>query len=133
VTRLLDGHHVPLYGSGENVRDWLHVDDHVRAISLVLVGGRAGEIYNIGGGTELSNRELTGMLLAATGRDESFVDHVADRKGHDLRYSVDTSKIAEDLGFRPEVSFDSGLTSVVDWYRDNRSWWEPLLARATLT
>ena len=133
VTRLIDGRRVPLYGTGENVRDWLHVDDHTRAIAMVARGGRAGEVYNIGGGTELSNRELTALLLEATGRDESAIEHVADRKGHDLRYSVDIAKIAGELGYAPEVDFAQGLSDVVDWYRDHRSWWEPLLDTAALS
>jgi len=132
VTNLIDERHVPLYGDGANIRDWLHVDDHCRGIALVLTGGRAGEVYNIGGGTELSNRELTGLLLEATGRDWSFVDAVADRKGHDLRYSVDISKISHELGYAPQVPFADGLADVVQWYRDNRSWWEPLKERAAL-
>ncbi len=132
VTNLLDGKHVPLYGDGANVRDWLHVDDHCRGIAAVLIGGRAGEIYNIGGGTELSNRELTELLLEATGRDWSFVDTVADRKGHDRRYSVDIGKIHKELGYTPQVAFAEGLADVVQWYRDNRWWWEPLKERAAL-
>jgi dTDP-glucose 4,6-dehydratase len=133
VTNLIDDRHVPLYGTGENVRDWLHVDDHTRGIAMVVTGGRAGEIYNIGGGTELSNRELTQKLLDATGRDWSSVDAVEDRKGHDLRYSVDISKIRGELGYEPLVPFDQGLADVVQWYRDNRDWWEPLKTRAALT
>jgi dTDP-glucose 4,6-dehydratase len=132
VTNLIDDRHVPLYGTGENIRDWLHVDDHTRGIAMVTTGGRAGEIYNIGGGTELSNRELTQKLLDATGRDWSYVDTVEDRKGHDLRYSVDISKIRGELGYEPLVPFDDGLAGVVQWYRDNRAWWEPLKARASL-
>jgi dTDP-glucose 4,6-dehydratase len=132
VTNLLDGKHVPLYGDGANVRDWLHVDDHCRGIAAVLIGGRPGEIYNIGGGTELSNRELTELLLEATGRDWSFVDKVADRKGHDRRYSVDIGKIHKELGYTPQVAFAEGLADVVQWYRDNRWWWEPLKERAAL-
>ncbi|MDF2444165.1 MAG: dTDP-glucose 4,6-dehydratase [Subtercola sp.] len=132
VTNLIDGKHVPLYGNGENIRDWLHVDDHTRAIALVLVGGRPGEIYNIGGGTELSNVELTNLLLEATGTDWSYVDHVEDRKGHDLRYSVDCSKISRELGYEPLIPFEQGLGDVVSWYRNNRAWWEPLKARAAL-
>jgi dTDP-glucose 4,6-dehydratase len=133
VTSLIDGRNVPLYGTGENVRDWLHVDDHTRGIALVLTGGRPGEVYNIGGGTELSNLELTGLLLEATGRDWQFVDRVEDRKGHDLRYSVDISKIRDELGYQPLVPFTTGLAEVVQWYRDRRDWWEPLAARAALT
>jgi dTDP-glucose 4,6-dehydratase len=132
VTNLIDGLHVPLYGDGGNQRDWLHVDDHCRGIALVLQGGRAGEIYNIGGGTELTNRELTTMLLEATGRDESFIDYVEDRKGHDRRYCVSIDKISRELGYTPQVPFDQGLADVVQWYRDHREWWEPLKARAAL-
>jgi dTDP-glucose 4,6-dehydratase len=132
VTNLIDGLPVPLYGDGENRRDWLHVDDHCRGIALVLSKGRAGEIYNIGGGTELSNRELTTMLLEATGRDESFVTYVEDRKGHDRRYCVSIDKISRELGYQPQVPFTQGLSDVVQWYRDNRAWWEPLKDRASL-
>ena len=132
VTNLIDDQHVPLYGEGNNIRDWLHVDDHTRGIAMVLVRGRAGEIYNIGGGTELTNKELTQLLLEATGKDWSSVDRVQDRLGHDLRYSVDISKIRGELGYEPLVPFEQGLTDVVQWYRDNRAWWEPLKARAAL-
>ncbi|GAB2854809.1 dTDP-glucose 4,6-dehydratase [Lentzea nigeriaca] len=132
VTNLIDGKKVPLYGDGLNVRDWLHVDDHCRGIQLVAEGGRPGEIYNIGGGTELTNRELTEKLLAATGRDWSFVEPVTDRKGHDRRYSVDISKISSELGYAPRVDFTVGLADTVEWYRENRAWWEPLKERAAL-
>ncbi len=132
VTNLIDDAHVPLYGDGGNVRDWLHVDDHTRAIARVLVDGRAGEIYNIGGGTELTNLQLTQLLLDSTGKDWSYVDKVPDRLGHDLRYSVDICKIQTELGYRPLVPFDTGLAEVVQWYRDNRAWWEPLKSRAAL-
>ncbi len=132
VTNLIDGANVPLYGEGTNVRDWLHVDDHCRGIHLVLTRGRVGEIYNIGGGTELTNKELTGLLLEATGADWDRVERVADRLGHDLRYSVDISKITAELGYTPQVDFTQGLADTVDWYRTNREWWEPLKARAAL-
>ena len=132
VTNLIDGKQVPLYGEGNNVRDWLHVDDHCRGIALVVTGGRAGEIYNIGGGTELTNKELTQLLLDHTGRDWSSVDRVDDRLGHDLRYSVDISKIQSELGYEPQVPFESGLADVVQWYRDNRQWWKPLKDKAAL-
>ncbi|MFT6973474.1 MAG: dTDP-glucose 4,6-dehydratase [Pontimonas sp.] len=131
VTNLLDGLKIPLYGDGANVRDWLHVDDHCRGIALVLEGGKPGETYNIGGGTELTNTELTHLLLNATGRDESFVEYVEDRKGHDRRYSVDISKIRSELGYEPQVPFESGLADVVQWYRDHRDWWEPLKEKTT--
>jgi dTDP-glucose 4,6-dehydratase len=127
VTNLIDGKSVPLYGDGLNVRDWLHVDDHCRGIQLVLERGRAGEVYNIGGGVEMPNRELTERLLAACGRDlDSFVEYVEDRKGHDRRYSLDDTKIRDELGYEPQTSFDEGLAATVQWYRDNESWWRPL-------
>jgi len=133
VTNLLDGKNVPLYGDGAHVRDWLHVDDHCRAVHLVLAAGRSGEIYNIGGGTELTNSQLTGLLLEATGTDWERVENVADRPGHDLRYSLDCSKISAELGYRPEIKFEEGLADTVTWYRENRDWWEPLKARAAWT
>jgi dTDP-glucose 4,6-dehydratase len=126
VTNLMDGKKVPLYGDGLNMRDWLHVDDHCRGIQLVAERGRPGEIYNIGGGTELTNLDLTMRLLAALGADESMIQPVLDRKAHDRRYSVDITKIAEELGYRPLVDFADGLADTVRWYRDNRQWWEPL-------
>ena len=128
VTNLLDGRTVPLYGDGGNVRDWLHVDDHCRAIALVSEKGRDGEVYNIGGGTELTNRELTGLLLDAVGADTSMIEHVPDRKGHDRRYAVDWTKIADELGYRPAVPFAQGLADTVRWYAQRRDWWEPLKA-----
>jgi dTDP-glucose 4,6-dehydratase len=134
VTNLLDGLKVPLYGEGANVRDWLFVDDHCRGIQLVLEKGQQGEVYNIGGGRELSNRELTEKLLEATGRDWSYVDHIVDPRGggHDLRYSVDHSKTGA-LGYVPRMGFEEGLALTVQWYRDNRSWWEPLKAATATT
>lgn len=131
VTTLLDGGMVPLYGDGSNVRDWLHVDDHCHALNLVLRHGRAGEVYNIGGGTELSNRELTSRLLAACGADWNQVRHVPDRPGHDQRYSVDCRKIHDELGYSPRHTLDEGLAETVAWYRDNRAWWQPPRAGET--
>ncbi|MFD3698590.1 dTDP-glucose 4,6-dehydratase [Streptomyces sp. NPDC058646] len=130
VSNLMDGKHVPLYGDGGNVRDWLHVSDHCRGIDLVLRKGRAGEVYNIGGGTELTNKELTGVLLDAAGVGWEMVDRVEDRKGHDLRYSIDISKISEELGYAPQITFEDGIKATIDWYRENRAWWEPLKVRA---
>jgi dTDP-glucose 4,6-dehydratase len=130
VTNLMDGQPVPLYGDGGNVRDWLHVSDHCRGIQLVLEKGRAGEVYNIGGGTELTNRELTGRLLEACGAGWDMVTPVTDRKGHDRRYSLDISKISEELGYAPQVGLEEGLAATVAWYRENRAWWEPLKARS---
>jgi len=124
VTNLLEGEQVPLYGDGGNIREWLHVDDHCRAIQLVLAGGRPGEIYNVGGGNEQTNRQITELLLEQLGADWSAVRHVADRKGHDLRYSLDETKIREELGYEPRIPFDRGLADTVDWYRDNPAWWK---------
>ncbi|MFF1561803.1 dTDP-glucose 4,6-dehydratase [Streptomyces sp. NPDC058279] len=123
VTRLLTGAAVPLYGDGGNVRDWLHVDDHCRALLAVLTGGRPGETYNIGGGTELTNKELTGLLLDACDAGWDRVEHVADRKGHDRRYSVDWTKIRTELGYTPVHDFREGLAETVAWYRANRPFW----------
>jgi dTDP-glucose 4,6-dehydratase len=130
VTNLMLGKRVPLYGDGGNVRDWLHVSDHCRGIHLALQAGRPGQVYHIGGGTELTNKELTSRLLEACGADWGMVEYVTDRKGHDRRYSLDCSKAATELGYRAHVPFDEGLASTVDWYRTNRDWWEPLKARA---
>ncbi|MEV0219866.1 dTDP-glucose 4,6-dehydratase [Streptomyces sp. NPDC050704] len=127
VTNLLSGQPVPLYGDGGNVREWVHVEDHCRAVHLVLTEGRAGEIYNIGG-TALSNREITGQLLELCGADWSRVRPVEDRKGHDFRYAVDDTKIRTELGHRPRVPFAEGLAGVVRWYRENPGWWKPLCA-----
>ncbi len=129
ITNLLDGRKVPLYGEGLNVRDWLHVDDHCHGVELVRTQGRPGEVYNIGGGTELSNKDLTGLLLEACGAGWDSVEHVEDRKGHDLRYSVDWTKARTELGYRPLHDFTTGLAATVAWYRDHRAWWEPLKRR----
>ncbi|WP_067182520.1 dTDP-glucose 4,6-dehydratase [Microtetraspora niveoalba] len=124
VTNLLEGVHVPVYGDGRNVREWLHVDDHCRAIHLVLRRGRAGRTYNIGGGRELTNLELTQRILELTGADSRMIEYVPDRKGHDLRYAVDSSRIREELGYEPRVAFDDGLAATVAWYRDHVEWWK---------
>ncbi|GIG87514.1 dTDP-glucose 4,6-dehydratase [Plantactinospora endophytica] len=129
VTNLLDGGTVPLYGDGGNVRDWLHVHDHCVGIALVQDKGRPGEVYHIGGGTELTNRELTTRLLAACGAGWDRVTPVADRPGHDRRYSLDITKISEELGYAPRIGLDRGLAETVTWYRENRAWWEPLKTR----
>lgn len=129
ITNLIEGKKVPVYGTGENVRDWLHVDDHCRGIYSVLMNGRSGEVYNIGGGRELTNNEITSLILAAMGADETFIEYVEDRKGHDLRYSVDWDKINRELGYEPQVKFEDGLGETIQWYRDNETWWKPLKNR----
>jgi dTDP-glucose 4,6-dehydratase len=128
VTNLLDGRPVPLYGDGGNVRDWLHVADHCAGIALAAQRGRPGEVYHLGGGAELTNKELTGRLLEACGAGWEMVEHVADRKGHDRRYALDITKARQELGYRPRVDLTDGLAATVAWYRDNRAWWEPLRA-----
>jgi dTDP-glucose 4,6-dehydratase len=129
VTNLFDGLAVPLYGDGLHVRDWLFVDDHCQGILRVLEGGRAGQIYNIGGGTELTNIDITRLLLDLCGADESLIEVADDRLGHDRRYSVDWSKIRDELGYRPETDFEEGLARTVKWYRENEPWWRPLKQR----
>jgi dTDP-glucose 4,6-dehydratase len=126
ITNLIDGLKVPLYGDGLNIRDWLHVDDHCRGIELVVQGGRSGEVYNIGGGTELTNRELTSLILSTFGAGDEMIQLVADRLGHDRRYSLDWSKINSELGYTPTTSLDSSIGEVVDWYKSHESWWRPL-------
>ena len=129
ITNLLEGKKVPVYGTGKNVRDWLHVDDHCRGIYKVLMNGGSGEVYNIGGGRELTNLEITGLILHAMSADEFSIQYVEDRKGHDLRYSVDWSKINQELGYEPQVKFEDGLRETIQWYRDNEAWWKPLKNR----
>ena len=126
VTNLLENQKVPVYGKGLNVRDWLHVDDHCRGIYLVLMKGKPGEIYNIGGGRELSNLDLTKHILDFMGKSRNEISHVEDRIGHDQRYSVDFSKIRSELGYEPQVKFENGLRDTIEWYRSNTSWWKPL-------
>jgi dTDP-glucose 4,6-dehydratase len=126
ITNLIDGAQVPLYGDGMNIRDWLHVDDHCQGIDLVVNKGRAGEIYNIGGGTEMTNRDLTTRLLSIFGVGEERIRWVDDRLGHDRRYSVDWGKINKELGYTPEHSLKDALPSLVQWYQTNEQWWRPL-------
>jgi dTDP-glucose 4,6-dehydratase len=126
VTNLIDGKKVPLYGKGLNVRDWLHVDDHCRGIHTVLMKGKAGEIYNIGGGEELTNKELTSMILNRMGKNDSSIEYVQDRLGHDLRYSVSIEKISRELGYQPLVKFDEGIEETIEWYKKSEQWWRPL-------
>ncbi|HJE57221.1 MAG TPA: dTDP-glucose 4,6-dehydratase [Nocardiopsis listeri] len=124
VTNLSQGRSVPLYGDGSNVREWLHVSDHCWGVALVAKGGRPGEVYNIGGGSELTNRELADILVEHTGADPSLVVRSKDRLGHDLRYSVDYSKMFDEFGYEPRVEISEGLRSTVEWYRENQDWWE---------
>jgi dTDP-glucose 4,6-dehydratase len=125
ITNALDDIPVPLYGAGLNVRDWIHVSDHCRGIDTVIARGTAGEVYNIGGGNEVTNIDLTHLLLELAGKPASLITQVADRQGHDLRYSLDTAKLRE-LGWKPQVAFDQGLKDTVAWYRANDWWWRPI-------
>ena len=126
ITNLIEDKKVPLYGKGLNVRDWLHVDDHCQGIFAVLTAGKPGNIYNIGGGRELTNRELTDLILRKFSRDDSSIEYVADRLGHDLRYSVSHEKITGELGYQPKIKFEEGLEQTIEWYKNNESWWRPL-------
>ena len=126
VTNLIDDLNVPIYGDGTNVRDWLHVDDHCLGVHAVLMKGRPGEIYNIGGGMELTNMELTRKILKLMGKNESSIEYVADRQGHDVRYSVHTDKAYMELGYKPIMELDYGLAQTVDWYQRSQTWWRPL-------
>jgi len=126
ITNLMDELKVPLYGDGQNIRDWLHVSDHCRGIDLVTQKGRSGEIYNIGGGTELTNLELTHRLLEQFNKGEEFIEPVQDRLGHDRRYSVDWTKIQRELGYTPLRSIEMDLPEIVHWYKSNEQWWRPL-------
>jgi dTDP-glucose 4,6-dehydratase len=130
ATRALEGQTLPLYSSTKNRREWLHVEDHCRAIELVLSDGVVGETYNVGSGHEASIEEIADGVLEATGRPESLKTIVPDRPGHDRRYLLDSTKIRAELGWEPKVAFESGLEATVGWYRDNRSWWEPLIGRS---
>ena len=129
ITNLIEGKTVPVYGTGNNVRDWLHVNDHCRGIYAVLMKGKSGQVYNIGGGRELTNNEITSLILEAMGADESSIEYVEDRKGHDFRYSVDWTKINRELSYEPQVKFEDGLIETIQWYRDNEVWWKPLKNR----
>ena len=125
VTNALDERPVPLYGDGLNVRDWLHVEDHCRALDRLIADGVPGEVYNIGGGNEVRNVDLTRQILQLVGRAETLISHVPDRPGHDQRYCLDTTKLRA-LGWRPEIEFTQGLQQTVAWYRDNHWWWRPI-------
>jgi dTDP-glucose 4,6-dehydratase len=129
-TRALEGESLPLYASTKNRREWLHVDDHCRAIELVLSDGVIGETYNVGSGIEASIEEIADGVLAAAGRPASLKTIVPDRPGHDRRYLLDSTKLRTELGWEPVVEFDAGLAATVGWYRDNRAWWEPLIGRS---
>jgi len=125
ITTAVDNIPVPLYGDGLNVRDWLHVTDHCRALDLLIERGLPGEVYNVGGGNEVRNVDLTHQILALLDQPASLIKHVPDRVGHDRRYALDTGKL-RGLGWTPEAAFDDGLRETVAWYRQNEWWWRPI-------
>lgn len=126
IVRALAGKTLPVYGGGENVRGWLHVDDHCAALDAILQRGVAGEVYNIGGRSERTNLEIVGLICHRLDVPPEQVVHVADRKGHDKRYAIDSGKLSSQLGWQPQVSFDHGMDETINWYLDHRYWWEPL-------
>jgi dTDP-glucose 4,6-dehydratase len=127
VSNLIDGKRVPIYGNGNQIREWIHVDDHCRGVFAVLESGNPGEVYNIAGSDEFQNIELARKIIAYFGKseDEAF-EFVADRKGHDIRYSLTGNKIRKELGIEPQIDFETGLRETIDWYVANESWWRPL-------
>ncbi len=128
ISRALADEPLPVYGEGLNVRDWLHVYDHCVAIDLIVRNGRVGEVYNIGGHNERTNMEVVKTILRALGKPESLIRHVADRKGHDRRYAIDPRKIEEELGWKPAYNFDTGMAETIQWYLDNKEWWEHIIS-----
>lgn len=126
ITNLLEGRKVPIYGTGKNIRDWVHVDDHNRGVEMIIKNGRAGETYCLGGGQELTNLELTKKILEMLGKGEEMIEYVPDRPGHDLRYAIDYSKVKSELGWKPEIDFEEGLKKTVEWYKNNEDWWREI-------
>jgi dTDP-glucose 4,6-dehydratase len=128
IARALADQSLPVYGKGENVRDWLYVEDHCSAIDLIIRKGRVGEVYNIGGHNERTNLEVVKTILRELGKPESLINYVTDRPGHDQRYAIDPAKITSELGWIPATKFDDGIKKTIQWYLDNRSWWEHILS-----
>ena len=127
ITRALNDESIPVYGQGLNVRDWLYVEDHCKAITMIIENGREGEVYNIGGHNEKTNIDVVRTVLSILGKPESLITYVKDRAGHDLRYAIDPTKISSELGWLPETKFDEGIKKTVQWYLDNRGWWEEII------
>ncbi|MFH0938465.1 MAG: dTDP-glucose 4,6-dehydratase [Planctomycetota bacterium] len=130
TTNLFEGKTVPVYGDGMQIRDWIHCDDHSRGVMAALLKGKAGEVYNLGGGNALPNLQITRLLLKLTGRGEEFIQYVTDRPGHDRAYLIDHAKATRELGWQPLLDFEKGLADTVAWYRDNRNWWESVKSGA---
>ena len=119
---------LPVYGEGLNVRDWLYVEDHCRAIDLIIHNGRVGEVYNVGGHNEMKNIDIVKIICKELGKPESLITHVTDRKGHDMRYAIDPTKIHNELGWLPETKFADGIKKTIKWYLDNKEWWETIIS-----
>lgn len=128
ISRALADESLPVYGTGENVRDWLYVKDHCRAIDLVIHKGRVGEVYNVGGHNERTNLEVVKTILRELGKPESLITYVGDRKGHDMRYAIDPTKISNELGWLPTIKFDDGIKMTIQWYLDNEDWWKNIIS-----
>ena len=128
ISRALNNESLPVYGNGENVRDWLHVEDHCSAIDLIVHKGKVGEVYNVGGHNERTNLQVVKTILKALDKDESLITYVKDRPGHDLRYAIDPTKLENELGWRPKYNFDTGISQTIQWYLDNRQWWENIIS-----
>lgn len=128
ISRALADENLPVYGKGENVRDWLYVEDHCRAIDLVIRKGREGEVYNIGGHNEKTNLEVVKTILAELGKPESLITYVTDRPGHDMRYAIDPTKIHNELGWLPETKFEDGIKKTIEWYLNNKKWWQDIIS-----
>ena len=128
ISRALNDEELPVYGKGENVRDWLYVTDHCKAIDLVVRKGKVGEVYNIGGHNERTNLEVVKTILKALGKPESLIKFVTDRPGHDRRYAIDPTKIETELGWKPEYTFDTGIVKTIEWYLNNKEWWEHIIS-----
>ncbi len=128
ISRALENEELPVYGKGENVRDWLHVEDHCVAIDLIIRNGRVGEVYNIGGHNERTNLEVVKTILKALGKPESLIKYVTDRPGHDMRYAIDPTKMETELGWKPKYVFDTGIQQTIEWYLNNKEWWEHIIS-----
>jgi dTDP-glucose 4,6-dehydratase len=133
IIRALMGLKIPIYGSGENVRDWIHVEDHCRAVEMVLKFGKPGEIYNISSGSEKTNLEVVKTILESLGKDQSGIEFVEDRPGHDLRYSLDSSKLRREMDWKPKRNFEQGIRETVEWYGKNKNWWKELIDNKVLS
>lgn len=128
IINCLNNKPLPVYGKGLNVRDWLYVEDHCKAIDLIIHKGRIGEIYNVGGHNEMANIDIVKLIVKKLGKSEDLITYVTDRKGHDLRYAIDPTKITNELGWLPETKFKDGIEKTIDWYLNNKDWWEPIIS-----